>query len=95
MKLLNAFNNAPLSSTAFSLRLIELVALALHQIATFLFQQTDKLHDPATTDGLDIEGVTRWERPPDQWHRFEPWPTLFKAEFHFFHVDLPVQLLVQ
>lgn len=69
------------SSKKFNLRLIELTACALHQIGVLLFQ-VDKLHDPTTTQGLDIDDVTSWERPPDQWARTKPWPTLF-MHLHF------------
>lgn len=37
----------------------------------------EKLHDPSTTNGYDIEGTTKWERPLDQWPRIAPWPTMF------------------
>lgn len=43
----------------------------------YLFQKTEKLHDPKTTGGLDVAGVMRWERPPDGWPRIPAEPTLF------------------
>lgn len=53
-----------------------MAACALHQIAV-LMSQMEKLHDPSTTNGYDIEATTKWERPPDQWVRTAPWPTMF------------------
>ncbi|KAL2204793.1 hypothetical protein CC79DRAFT_920575 [Sarocladium strictum] len=35
------------------------------------------MHDPRTTDDLGVDAVTDWERPPDNWARFGPDPTLF------------------
>jgi hypothetical protein len=40
-KLVQAYQDAPLASTAFHTRLIELVVIALHQIAVDLFKQED------------------------------------------------------
>ncbi|KAG5662081.1 hypothetical protein KAF25_004320 [Fusarium avenaceum] len=64
------------SPRSFRLRLIEMTACALHQIAVRL-SQMENLHDPSTTNGYDIEGTTKWERSPDQWVRTAPWPTMF------------------
>lgn len=93
MKLLNAFKVTSQGSTAFNLRLIELVAPALHQIAVFLFQLEEKLHEPETTGGLDIGDIVRWERPagilPDFLYRYEPWPTLFIHPAFTAHEQFP------
>ncbi|KAH7241522.1 hypothetical protein BKA59DRAFT_513043 [Fusarium tricinctum] len=51
------------SSRSFGLRLIEMTACALHQIGVLL-SRVEKLHDSSTTNGYDIEGTTKWERPP-------------------------------
>lgn len=40
------------------------------------------MHDPCTTYGLSVEAVTAWERLPDMWARFKPYPTLF-VHTHF------------
>ncbi|KAF5620052.1 hypothetical protein F52700_11372 [Fusarium sp. NRRL 52700] len=39
----------------------------------------EKVHDPATTAGYDIESTIKWERPPDDLCRFPPKPTMFIA----------------
>ncbi|KAF4339887.1 hypothetical protein FBEOM_6185 [Fusarium beomiforme] len=66
------------SSRSFQLRLIEITACALHQIAVQL-SQMQKMHDPATTAGHDVEAKMKWERPPDGSYRVAPWPTIFVA----------------
>jgi len=76
-KLLEAFQTSPRKSRSFELRLIELTAVALHQIGVLLVHQDLRLHDPATTESLDIAAITSWERPPDMWVRVTPYPTLF------------------
>lgn len=76
-KLLQAYRSTTPSTRDFNLRLIELTAVALHQIAIFVFRLGRRLHDPSTTQGKDIEGVTLWEREPDEWARLIPWPTMF------------------
>ncbi|KAF7536451.1 hypothetical protein G7054_g4584 [Neopestalotiopsis clavispora] len=77
--LLRAFQTAPPSSArAFDMRLLELTAVALHQIGVLLFQLQLELHDPRTTHGLDIESVTSWEQEPKPpFPRIVPDPTLF------------------
>lgn len=75
---LNAYQNAKPSSRSFQLRLIEMIACALHQIGVRL-SQVEKVHDPATTAGHDIESTIKWERPPDNLCRFPPKPTMFIA----------------
>ncbi|KAF5622168.1 uncharacterized protein FTJAE_11029 [Fusarium tjaetaba] len=41
--------------------------------------ELEKVHDPATTAGHDIESTIKWERPPDDLCRFPPKPTMFIA----------------
>lgn len=81
----------PVSSKGFNLRLIELTACAVHGIAVILMQ-ADKIHDPSTTRGLDIDGVTSWEpeRIPTL-HRvpYDPWPTLFMNPHFEVHEQYP------
>lgn len=59
------------------MRLLELTAVALHQIGVLLFQLQLQLHDPRTTRGLDIESVTSWEPEQIPFSRVVPDPTLF------------------
>ncbi|KAI1877981.1 uncharacterized protein JN550_000163 [Neoarthrinium moseri] len=81
--LLRAFESAPSPSTrAFGLRLIELTASALHQIAVLLLQLDLCMHDRSTTRGLDIQFVTLWEPGQNPFARVVPDPTLF-AHPHF------------
>ncbi|KAI1009026.1 hypothetical protein LB504_001885 [Fusarium proliferatum] len=75
---LNAYQKTKPSSRSFQLRLIEMTACALHQIGVQL-SQVEKVHDPATTAGHDIESTIKWERPPDNLCRFTPKPTMFIA----------------
>lgn len=80
--LLDAFQSARPQSRAFHLRLIELTAVAIHQIAVYLFQLGETYHDPATTHGADIAAVTQWEPEPcEDLVRVEPWPTLFTHRY--------------
>jgi hypothetical protein len=65
-----------------------MTACSLHQIGVQL-SQMEHVHDPQTTGGHDIESTTKWERPPDEWARSVPWPTMF-IETHFvFHDQYP------
>lgn len=62
------------------MRLVELTAHALHQIALHLFQKFENHHSPETTTGLDVEAVTLWKRhddPPELFPPLPPFPTLF------------------
>ncbi len=81
---MQAYQSAEIGSRQFKLRLVELVARAVHQIAVLLFQREPKLHDG------DIDAVVWWKDPEPlvtvdgRQHPFpqmEPRPTLF------FHVD--------
>nr|RBR00408.1 hypothetical protein FVER53263_10186 [Fusarium verticillioides] len=75
---LNSYEKTEPSSRAFHLRLIEMTACAVHQIGVQL-SQLEKVHDPATTAGHDIESTIKWGRPPDDLCRFPPKPTMFIA----------------
>ncbi|KAF5541873.1 hypothetical protein FMEXI_7797 [Fusarium mexicanum] len=75
---LNAYQKVKPFSRSFQLRLIEMTACALHQIGVRL-SQLEKVHDPATTAGHDIESTVKWERPPDDLCRYPPKPTMFIA----------------
>ncbi|KAH8194167.1 hypothetical protein TruAng_011668 [Truncatella angustata] len=80
--LLQAYQSASTSSQAFGFRLIELTAAALHQIGVFLFHLELRMHNSATTRGLDIEAVTLWEPEQNHFMRIIPDPTLF-TQSHF------------
>ncbi|KAL5588979.1 hypothetical protein FOBRF1_015507 [Fusarium oxysporum] len=75
---LNRYQKTKPSSRSFQLRLIEMTACALHQIGVRL-SQLEKVHDPATTAGHDVESTIKWERPPDDLCRVPPGPTMFIA----------------
>ncbi|KAF4946780.1 hypothetical protein FGADI_10984 [Fusarium gaditjirri] len=75
---LNQYQKAKPASRSFQLRLIEMTACALHQIGVRL-AQLEKVHDPATTAGHDVESTIKWERPPDDFCRVPPKPTMFVA----------------
>lgn len=90
--MLDAFQSTAPRSQAFHLRLIELTAVAVHQIAVYLFQLGETLHDPASTNGADVETVTRWELAPDPEGfgvRVKPWPTLFTHPHFAAHEEYP------
>ncbi|KAB5549546.1 hypothetical protein GE09DRAFT_1174452 [Coniochaeta sp. 2T2.1] len=81
-----AYQDSSVGSVQFNMRLVELVAIAIHQIAALLFNSQPKLH------AGDIDSVVFWKRVPGQDAReagrrildgpvFEPRPTLF------FHID--------
>lgn len=59
------------------MRLVELAAASLHQIAILLFNADFRMHDPTTTGGSDVDAVTKWKHPPSRFGTVEPDPTLF------------------
>lgn len=84
-KALQSYQNSPVGSRGFKLRLVELVANVVHDIGVLLFQSENKLHSQD-----HIDSVVCWKREP-QWvgegrrreleEPLEPRPTLF------YHVD--------
>ncbi|KAJ4409229.1 hypothetical protein N0V82_009502 [Gnomoniopsis sp. IMI 355080] len=87
---LKAFQSASPSSHSFHLRLIELTAVALHQIAVTLFQLHLNLHDRSTSRGLDVDAVVKWQPEPDDFFvSIEPWPTLFAHRYFTAHEQYP------
>ncbi|KAF4420136.1 hypothetical protein FACUT_11301 [Fusarium acutatum] len=69
---LNFDPEAEPGSKSFNMRLVELVAVALHQIAVWLHKLEPHLHQG------DIDAVTYWEMPPSEtMARFPPGPNLF------------------
>jgi hypothetical protein len=57
-KLLKAFQAAAPGTKAFETRLIELVAVSIHQLGALLYQLDFRLHQG------DIEAILRWVPPP-------------------------------
>ncbi|KAI0385590.1 hypothetical protein F5Y04DRAFT_246226 [Hypomontagnella monticulosa] len=78
-ELLQAYQFAPTSSRQYQLRLLELTAISLHQIAAYLFRKSACVHDlhHSAESGLTIKDITSWQPPPDNWLPVTPWPTLF------------------
>jgi hypothetical protein len=82
---MQSYQDSAVGSREFKLRLVELVATSIHQLAVLLFQSDDKLHNRE-----HINSVVSWKREP-RWvgegrrrvleEVLEPRPTLF------YHVD--------
>lgn len=90
MKLLGSFQCVKPTSHSFKLRLIELTAVSLHQIAVHLFQLQLNLHNPLTTRGLGVDAVVEWEPEPHPFFALvEPWPTLFTTPKFTAHQQYP------
>ena len=65
-RLLGAYQSAPFEEHTFRLRLIELAAVAIHQIAVLLYKRNDRIHDQHNNDPeYSVDAVTSWERPWD------------------------------
>lgn len=60
-QLVRGYHKAAQGSQAFRVRLIELVAVTMHQLAALLFQLEIKMHHSGFKD---IEQVTRHKDPP-------------------------------
>ncbi|KAF7552557.1 hypothetical protein G7046_g7384 [Stylonectria norvegica] len=85
-RLLHEYQAARPGSRSFNTRLIEITAVAIHQIAVRLFQMDTSLHKD--------DGVTSWTAPKDDdfWWRFNPDgppPTLFSHNFYRDHDQYP------
>ncbi|KAK4095899.1 hypothetical protein N658DRAFT_511676 [Parathielavia hyrcaniae] len=89
-KLLDSFQDSEPNSRAFYLRLIELTAVAVHQIAVFLYNQDTRVHDRHTSNPhYTIDGATLWDDEPYQ-QRDDyplpalppPWKTLFSHPYY-------------
>lgn len=85
---MQAYQNSEIGSLEFKMRLVELVAVAIHYIAMLLFQLQPKLHDG------DIESVLSWKKEAE-WETIrgrrrliieypDPKPTMF---FHIEYMD--------
>ncbi|KAK4033627.1 hypothetical protein C8A01DRAFT_19463, partial [Parachaetomium inaequale] len=60
--LLRAYQSARPGNRSFRRRLIELVAVAVHKVAVFLFNQGHRLHDREIKDpAYTIDAVTSWQ----------------------------------
>ncbi|KAF4856183.1 hypothetical protein CGCSCA4_v000797 [Colletotrichum siamense] len=84
-KLINDYRGASVGSRAFKVRLIELVAVAVHQIAVQIFKLDTSLHKE--------DGIASWKPPKDDlFWEFYPegsWPTLFRHEWYHDHDQYP------
>lgn len=98
IQLLEAFQAAAPDSRAFQLRLIEVAAVAVHQIAVFLFKENLRVHDQHITDPRDsVDQLTLWRRPvtpqgdgsSSPVYRLEPWPTLFTHPQYCYYSQYP------
>ncbi|KAK3295023.1 uncharacterized protein B0H64DRAFT_464255 [Chaetomium fimeti] len=66
-ELLFSFQASDPGSRAFHLPLIELAAVAVHQIAVFLYKQDTRVHDRHTSDpNYTVDGATPWDWEPPQ-----------------------------
>ncbi|KAK0671544.1 hypothetical protein QBC41DRAFT_54826 [Cercophora samala] len=85
-KIMQAFQNSEIGSREFKMRLVELTAVAVHNIAVLIYQRHPKLHSQE-----EINSTVSWKIPPrwieddglkPRWEKvIEPHPTLF------YHVD--------
>ncbi|KAK4215375.1 hypothetical protein QBC37DRAFT_281739 [Rhypophila decipiens] len=80
-KVINAYQGAAPGTKMFNTRLIELVAVALHQFGVLLHQLEFRMHQG------DIEYMINWTMPkpddaPDWWEPLEPLPTVFNNCFY-------------
>ncbi|KAJ0124722.1 hypothetical protein J7T55_006063 [Diaporthe amygdali] len=95
-KLIQAYQNANIGSKAFNTRLVELVAVALHQIAAYLFKRRDLY----SHDEDEIKRVTDYvmprplaacdtDREGAGWVDVPPRPTLFNHAYYLDHDIYP------
>ncbi|KAH6641037.1 hypothetical protein F5144DRAFT_505970 [Chaetomium tenue] len=97
-KLLEAFQAATPDSRPFQLRLIELTAVTLHQIAVVLYKRNMRIHDRHITNPRNsVDQLTWWRQADDDdgddrfppVYRPEPWPTLFTHPQYCSHPQYP------
>lgn len=92
-KLLSAFQAASPGSRAFGIRLIEIIAISVHQVAVLLYQNNSDLSTP----GSALQIVHTWTPPKDDydgtlWWRFNrdgPPATLFGHRWYRNHAQYP------
>ncbi|KAK4464402.1 hypothetical protein QBC42DRAFT_263327 [Cladorrhinum samala] len=80
-RLIRSYSRAPIGSKAFLLRLVELIASALHEIGVLLFQLDLRLHDG------DVDAVTKWAADPADEEALRP--TLLSHVFYMDHDVYP------
>lgn len=82
---IQAYQDSLPETRHFNMRLIELVALSIHQIGVMLFKYEPKLHDGDIDSVVSHKEERKWVniegRKFFQEVLYDPWPTLF------FHVD--------
>ncbi|KAK6815701.1 hypothetical protein PG987_016467 [Apiospora arundinis] len=90
-EVLQSYQDSIPASPSFKTRLLELVAVALHQVAVHLFQKGDRIHDQHhSPEGDDsISSVTSWEPSPKPYFRYEVRPTLFAHPAFVTHEHYP------
>ncbi|RFU26480.1 hypothetical protein B7463_g9869, partial [Scytalidium lignicola] len=83
-RLLNAYKNASVGDDIFNIRLLEMTAVAIHQIAVQLFKRDESLHKH--------DGATAWERPDSAYANdrvWDPHPTLFHHVYYVCYNQYP------
>ncbi|KAF4472493.1 hypothetical protein FALBO_618 [Fusarium albosuccineum] len=80
-KVVHQYEEAVPGTKPFNLRLIELVAVSLHQVGAELFKLDFRLHDG------DIESILNWMPDTPLYANTKPRPTLF-AHPHYFDYDI-------
>lgn len=80
-RVVDAFQRAAPGTKMFNTRLIEMVAVALHQFAVIVHQLGFRMHQG------DIESITNWTPPKptfadDNWEPIPPLPTFFHNAFY-------------
>ncbi|KAK6840767.1 hypothetical protein PG995_015977 [Apiospora arundinis] len=90
-EVLQSYQDSIPASPSFKIRLLELVAVALHQVAVHLFQKGDRIHDQHHSPEGDgsISSVTSWEPSPKPYFRYEVRPTLFAHPAFVTHEQYP------
>lgn len=87
-QLIRAYRRAALKSQAFNVRLIELVAVTMHQLGVLLFKLDACMHQGGRRD---VERVTLYQEPPLEPGLFVPRPrvTLFSHHGYLAHDVYP------
>ncbi|KAK0736494.1 hypothetical protein B0T21DRAFT_288287 [Apiosordaria backusii] len=85
-ELLHSYQSSSPGSRAFKTRLVELVAVVLHEAAVILFNLDTSLHKD--------DGITEWVPPKDDdlfWYYFPngPYPTLFRHPWYADYEQYP------
>lgn len=83
---MRGYADAAIGTKEFKMRLVEMVAVSLHQIAVYLFNSSPKSHTPEY-----IKYVTEWQIPTGWVERFETkfWeePMFPPPQTHFLHAS--------